>query len=81
LLAQAQIEVADFDACQATEAVGGDGRAFDQVFLDLSSRVQLGVVFVGQVVEVGGVFAGEDGDLPVSPWMVLLRPERASDWN
>ena len=39
LVAEAQVEVADFDAGDAAEAVRGDGHAFDQVFLDAAVGV------------------------------------------
>ena len=61
VVAQAQVEVSDFDAGDAAEAVRGDGHAFDQVFLDLSAGVQVGAVALGEVQEVGGVFARQDG--------------------
>src|ERR1019366_8301209 len=61
VVAQAQVEVADFDAGDAAEAVRGDGHAFDQVFLDVPVGFEVGAVALGEVQEVGGVFARQDG--------------------
>jgi hypothetical protein len=38
-VAQAQVEIANLDAGDATEAVLGDDHAFDQIFLDVSRWV------------------------------------------
>jgi len=61
LVAQAQVELADLNACDAAEAIGGDGHALEQVFLGLSLGVQFVAVAFGEVAEIGGVFAGQDG--------------------
>src|ERR1039458_6270675 len=67
VVAQAQVEVADFDAGDAAEAVRGDGHAFDQVFLNGAVGFKVGVVSLGEVQEVGGVFARQDGGFAREP--------------
>jgi hypothetical protein len=64
---QAQVAVADFDAGDAAEAVRGDGHAFDQVFLDGAVGFRVGVAALGEVQEVGGVIAREDGGFAREP--------------
>ena len=59
--AHAIVQVAGFDADDALDAVGGDGQTGDEVVLDLASGVEVYAVLIGERLEVGGVFAGQDG--------------------
>jgi len=59
--ADAVVEIAGFDAEDAAKAVGGDGQTGDEVVLDLASGVEVYAVLIGERLEVGGVFAWQDG--------------------